>query len=102
MKVIWESRTRYHFEYGEEDESVLQEAWDNDPTRSKSRYHKLYTAMRKAAYEEALEARGLRRGKPHWCGGSQVIYDLETWNHWDKANPDPKMAACSTTKEELT
>jgi hypothetical protein len=79
----------------DEEEAALSVAWDNDPTKSKSRYYKFRrTILGKDAPGRiaAIEAAGYRYGKPHWCGGSDVLYSLEEWKRWDKANPE----ACLT------
>jgi hypothetical protein len=80
---------RIEFTFSAEDEAALDRAWDEDPTKSKYRYNKLWKSITLAA----LEAGGFRYGKPHWCGGSSVLYDIPTWERWDKANPKQ----CSVT-----
>ncbi|TMK32271.1 MAG: hypothetical protein E6G61_00795 [Actinobacteria bacterium] len=67
----------------DEDEAELDAAWANDPTKSKSRYYKRRRQMR----VDALDAAGFRYGKPHWCGGSGVLYSIAEWQRWDEANP---------------
>jgi len=81
----------------DEEEAALAGAWENDPTKSKSRYYKFRrTIVGKDTPDRiaAIQAAGYRVGKPHWCGGSDVLYSLEEWERWDKANPE----ACTNLK----